>query len=211
MSSFETRQIHAGAQPDPTTGARATPIYQTTSFTFDDAHHAAEAFALHDLETHAYTRLSNPTTAVVEARLADLEGGVAAVAVASGQAASTLALLNITRAGDHVVLAVEHPLHQPRRRGGVVGAVAVHQHVDVGLDVGEHAPHHVALALARLCAHHGARLLGARARVVGRVVVVDVDARLRQRAAKRAYHVADRGAFVPAGNQNGHFHGGILE
>ncbi|WP_370949332.1 bifunctional o-acetylhomoserine/o-acetylserine sulfhydrylase [Amycolatopsis sp. cg5] len=105
MSSFETRQIHAGAQPDPTTGARATPIYQTTSFAFDDAHHAAEAFALRDLETHAYTRLSNPTTAVVEARLADLEGGVAAVAVASGQAASTLALLNIARAGDHVVAA----------------------------------------------------------------------------------------------------------
>ncbi|SDZ26100.1 O-acetylhomoserine (thiol)-lyase [Amycolatopsis xylanica] len=103
--SFETRQIHAGAKPDPATGARATPIYQTTSFAFDDAHHAAEAFALRDLETHAYTRLSNPTTAVVEARLADLEGGVAAVAVASGQAASTLALLNIARAGDHVVAA----------------------------------------------------------------------------------------------------------
>ncbi|MFE0019669.1 bifunctional o-acetylhomoserine/o-acetylserine sulfhydrylase [Amycolatopsis sp. NPDC059021] len=103
--SFETRQIHAGARPDPATGARATPIYQSTSFTFADAQHAADAFALRDLESHAYTRLSNPTTAVVEERLADLEGGVAAVAVASGQAASTLALLNLARAGDHVVAA----------------------------------------------------------------------------------------------------------
>ncbi len=101
--SFETRQVHAGARPDPATGARATPIYQTTSFAFDDANHAAEVFALKDLESHAYTRLSNPTTQVVEERIADLEGGVAAVAVASGQAASTLALLNIARAGDHVV------------------------------------------------------------------------------------------------------------
>src|SRR4051812_43066163 len=103
--SFETRQIHAGAQPDPTTGARAVPIYQTSSYVFDGADHAAESFALKDLQTHAYTRLSNPTTAVVEERLADLENGYAAVAVASGQAASTLALLNIARAGDHVVSA----------------------------------------------------------------------------------------------------------
>ncbi|CCH31057.1 bifunctional o-acetylhomoserine/o-acetylserine sulfhydrylase [Actinosynnema sp. NPDC047251] len=101
--SFDTRQVHAGARPDPATGARATPIYQTTSFAFEDANHAAEVFALRDLESHAYTRLSNPTTLVVEERIADLEGGVAAVAVASGQAATTLALLNIARAGDHVV------------------------------------------------------------------------------------------------------------
>jgi O-acetylhomoserine (thiol)-lyase len=103
--SFETRQVHAGARPDPTTGARATPLYQTTSYVFDNADHAAAAFALQDLETHAYSRLSNPTTAVVEERLADLENGYAAVAVASGQAASTLALLNVARAGDHVVSA----------------------------------------------------------------------------------------------------------
>jgi O-acetylhomoserine (thiol)-lyase len=104
--SFETRQVHAGARPDPATGARATPLYQTTSYVFDNADHAAAAFALQDLETHAYSRLSNPTTAVVEERLADLENGYAAVAVASGQAASTLALLNVARAGDHVVSAV---------------------------------------------------------------------------------------------------------
>ncbi|MCE7004168.1 bifunctional o-acetylhomoserine/o-acetylserine sulfhydrylase [Kibdelosporangium philippinense] len=103
--SFETRQIHAGAQPDPTTGARATPLYQTTSFVFDNADHAAAAFALQDLETHAYSRLSNPTTAVVEGRLADLENGYAAVAVASGQAASALAVLNLARVGDHIVSA----------------------------------------------------------------------------------------------------------
>lgn len=103
--SFETRQIHADAQPDPATGARATPLYQTTSFVFDNADHAAAAFALQDLETHAYSRLSNPTTAVVEARLADLENGYAAVAVASGQAASALAILNLARVGDHIVSA----------------------------------------------------------------------------------------------------------
>ncbi|MET0133208.1 MAG: aminotransferase class V-fold PLP-dependent enzyme [Kibdelosporangium sp.] len=103
--SFETRQVHAGARPDPATGARATPVYQTTSFVFDDATHAARSFALRDLETHAYTRLSNPTTAVVEERLADLENGYAAVAVASGQAATALAVLNVARAGEHVVSA----------------------------------------------------------------------------------------------------------
>ncbi|GHE76796.1 O-acetylhomoserine (thiol)-lyase [Amycolatopsis deserti] len=103
--SFHTRQIHAGASPDPATGARATPIYQTSSYVFRGADHAARAFALQDLETHAYTRLSNPTTAVAEARLADLESGVAAVAVASGQAAASLALLNLARAGDHIVSA----------------------------------------------------------------------------------------------------------
>lgn len=103
--SFETQAVHAGARPDPTTGARAVPIYQTTSYVFDDATHAAEAFALRDLETHAYTRLSNPTTAVAEERIAALEGGVAAVAVGSGQAAVSLALLNLARSGDHVVAA----------------------------------------------------------------------------------------------------------
>jgi O-acetylhomoserine (thiol)-lyase len=91
--------------PDPTTGARAVPIYQTTSYVFGDSAHAAAAFALEDLETHAYTRLSNPTTAVVEERIAALEGGTAAVAVGSGQAATSLALLNLARAGDHVVAA----------------------------------------------------------------------------------------------------------
>ncbi|WP_258341651.1 O-acetylhomoserine aminocarboxypropyltransferase/cysteine synthase family protein [Saccharopolyspora gregorii] len=101
--AFDTRQVHAGARPDPTTGARATPIYQTTSFVFGDAEHAAAAFALQDLDTHAYSRLSNPTNSVVEQRIADLENGIGAVAVASGQAASALALLAIARAGDHVV------------------------------------------------------------------------------------------------------------
>lgn len=100
---FETRQIHAGAVPDPVTGARAVPIHHTAGYVFRDSAHAAAAFALADLDTHAYTRLSNPTTAVAEERLASLEGGVAAVAVASGQAATSLALLNLARAGDHIV------------------------------------------------------------------------------------------------------------
>ncbi|KUN76052.1 O-acetylhomoserine aminocarboxypropyltransferase/cysteine synthase family protein [Streptomyces griseoruber] len=101
--AFETRQVHAGAVPDPTTGARAVPIHPATGYVFRDTRHAAAAFELADLTTHAYTRLSNPTTAVAEERLASLEGGSAAVAVASGQAATSLALLNLARAGDHIV------------------------------------------------------------------------------------------------------------
>jgi O-acetylhomoserine (thiol)-lyase len=101
--SFATRQVHAGTTPDPATRARAVPIYQTTSYAFTDAAHAADAFALRDLGSHAYTRLSNPTTSVAEVRIAALEGGSAAVAVGSGQAATALALLNLARAGDHVV------------------------------------------------------------------------------------------------------------
>jgi O-acetylhomoserine (thiol)-lyase len=99
---FETRQIHAGAQPDPTTGARATPIYQTTSYTFRDTAHAAALFGLSELG-NIYTRIMNPTQAVFEERIAALEGGVAALAVASGQAAESLALLNLAENGGHVV------------------------------------------------------------------------------------------------------------
>ncbi len=99
---FETRQIHAGAQPDPTTGARATPIYQTTSYTFRDTAHAAALFGLSELG-NIYTRIMNPTQAVFEERVAALEGGVAALAVASGQAAESLALLNLAENGGHVV------------------------------------------------------------------------------------------------------------
>ncbi|PVU83286.1 bifunctional o-acetylhomoserine/o-acetylserine sulfhydrylase [Cellulomonas sp. WB94] len=100
--SFETRQIHAGQTPDPTTGARALPIYQTTSFVFPDAGVAADRFALKDLGP-IYTRIGNPTQTVVEDRIASLEGGVGALLVASGQAAETLAILNIAEAGDHIV------------------------------------------------------------------------------------------------------------
>lgn len=100
--AFETRQIHAGQQADPTTGARALPIYQTTSFVFNDTDHAANLFALKDFG-NIYTRIMNPTTDVVEQRMASLEGGVGALMVASGQSASTLAVLNIAETGDHVV------------------------------------------------------------------------------------------------------------
>ena len=100
--SFETRQIHAGQSPDPTTGARALPIYQTTSYVFKDADHAANLFALKELG-NIYTRIMNPTQDAVEQRLASLEGGVGALLVASGQAAETLAILNVAEAGDHVV------------------------------------------------------------------------------------------------------------
>ena len=100
--SFETKQVHAGAVPDPTTGARAVPIYQTTSFVFRDTAHAAGLFALAE-EGNIYTRIHNPTQDVLEQRIAALEGGVAAVATASGQAAETLAILTLASAGDHIV------------------------------------------------------------------------------------------------------------
>jgi O-acetylhomoserine (thiol)-lyase len=101
--SFDTLQIHAGGAPDPETGARAVPIYQTTSYVYRDTAHAAAGFALEDLESYSYTRLSNPTSVAVEVRMAALEGGAAAVVVASGQAATSLALLNLARVGDHIV------------------------------------------------------------------------------------------------------------
>ncbi|KQV77091.1 O-acetyl-L-homoserine sulfhydrolase [Aeromicrobium sp. Root344] len=100
--SFETKQIHAGQTPDPTTGARALPIYQTTSFQFRDTDHAAALFSLAE-PGNIYTRIINPTQGVVEERLAALEGGVGALLFASGQAATTGALTNVAEAGDHIV------------------------------------------------------------------------------------------------------------
>ena len=99
---FETRQIHAGPEPDPTTGARAVPIYQTTSFAFRDTEHAAALFGLAE-PGNIYTRIMNPTTGVFEERIANLEGGVGALALGSGQAAETLAILNLAEAGDQIV------------------------------------------------------------------------------------------------------------
>ena len=100
--AFETRQIHAGQAPDPTTGARALPIYQTTSYVFRDTDHAAALFGLQEFG-NIYTRIMNPTQDAVEKRVASLEGGVGALLVASGQAAETIALLNLAEAGDHIV------------------------------------------------------------------------------------------------------------
>ena len=102
MTAFETLQIHAGQEPDSQTGARALPIYQTTSFVFDSQKTASDRFALAELGP-IYTRLGNPTHEAVEARVAALEGGVGAVLVASGQSAEFLAILNIAGAGDHIV------------------------------------------------------------------------------------------------------------
>jgi O-acetylhomoserine (thiol)-lyase len=106
---FETQMVHAGAVPDPTTGARAVPIYQTTSFVFDSADHAQKLFALAEIG-NVYTRIMNPTQHVLEERISALEGGVrtavglpGCLAVASGQAAETLAILNLAEAGDHIV------------------------------------------------------------------------------------------------------------
>lgn len=99
---FETKQIHSGAQPDPTTNSRTTPIYKTTSYVFNSTEHAARLFALAEFG-NIYTRLMNPTTDVLEQRVAALEGGTAALAVASGSSAITYAVLNIAGAGDHIV------------------------------------------------------------------------------------------------------------
>ncbi len=101
---FNTLAVHAGAQPDPATGARATPIYQTTSFVFDDVDHAASLFGLQAFG-NIYTRITNPTTAVLEERIAALEGGTAALAVASGHAAQVLVFHTIMQPGDEIVAA----------------------------------------------------------------------------------------------------------
>ena len=101
-SEFETRQIHAGQIPDPTTGARALPLYQTTAYQFRDTKHAADLFGLAELG-NIYTRIMNPTQDAVEQRIASLEGGVAALLLASGSAATTFAVLNVAEAGDHIV------------------------------------------------------------------------------------------------------------
>ena len=100
----ETLALHAGQAPDPATNARAVPLYQTTSYLFDDADHAARLFALQE-SGNIYTRIMNPTTGVLEERLAALEGGVGALATASGQAAETLAIFSLARAGDNMVSA----------------------------------------------------------------------------------------------------------
>ncbi|MBI3224772.1 MAG: bifunctional o-acetylhomoserine/o-acetylserine sulfhydrylase [Mycolicibacterium cosmeticum] len=108
--SFETKQVHAGQSPDSATNARALPIYQTTSYTFDSTDHAAALFGLAE-PGNIYTRIGNPTTDVIEQRLAALEGGVAALFLSSGQAAATFAILNLAAAGDHIV-------SSPRLYGG---------------------------------------------------------------------------------------------
>ncbi len=101
-ASFETRQVHAGQVPDPTTGARALPIYQTTAYQFRDTKHAADLFGLAELG-NIYTRIMNPTQDAVEQRIASLEGGVAALLLSSGSAATSFAVLNVAEAGDHIV------------------------------------------------------------------------------------------------------------
>ncbi|KQP73000.1 O-acetylhomoserine aminocarboxypropyltransferase [Methylobacterium sp. Leaf113] len=104
LPGFNTRAIHAGAAPDPTTGARATPIYQTASFVFDDAEHAASLFGL-EAFGNIYSRITNPTNAVLEERVAALEGGTAAVAVASGHAAEFLVMHALMQPGDEFIAA----------------------------------------------------------------------------------------------------------
>src|SRR5687767_11818707 len=99
---FETLQLHAGQQVDPSTKSRAVPIYQTTSYAFDNSEHAANLFGLRAFG-NIYTRIMNPTTDVFEKRMAELEGGVGALGVASGQAAQMLTIFNLARAGDNIV------------------------------------------------------------------------------------------------------------
>jgi O-acetylhomoserine (thiol)-lyase len=126
VPGFETLQIHAGQEADPSTVARAVPIYQTTSFVFQDAAHAAGLFDL-SIDGSAYTRVMNPTNIVAEARLAALEGGTATVLTGSGQAAITLALLALARTGEHIVAAAS-------LYGGTVNLLR-HTFADFGIDV----------------------------------------------------------------------------
>ena len=100
--SQDTIALHGGQEPDPTTNSRAVPIYQTTSYVFNDTEHAANLFGLKEFG-NIYTRIMNPTTDVLEKRIAQLEGGVAALATSSGQAAETLAILNIAGSGDEII------------------------------------------------------------------------------------------------------------
>src|ERR1700723_487861 len=105
--NFETLALHGGSyRADPTTGAVAVPIYQTTSYQFQDTNHASRLFALEEIG-NIYTRVQNPTTTAFEDRIAALEGGAAALAVASGQTASAYALLNLASSGDHIVSSTE--------------------------------------------------------------------------------------------------------
>ncbi len=121
---FDTLALHAGAAPDPVTGARATPIYQTTSFTFRDSDHAAALFNM-ERSGHVYSRISNPTVAVFEERVAALEGGVGAIGTASGQAALHLAIATLMGAGSHIVASSalyggsHNLLHYTLRRFGI--------------------------------------------------------------------------------------------
>src|SRR4051794_36026465 len=125
---MRTRAIHAGARPDPTTGARAVPIYQTTSFVFESTEDAADLFALQKYG-NIYSRLGNPTVAAFEERVASLEGGIGAVATSSGQAAETLLFTQLCDAGDHIVASSalygggHTPLHLTPRRPGAGEAV----------------------------------------------------------------------------------------
>ena len=122
--SFDTLSLHAGQQPDPLYGARATPIYQTTSFVFKDSDHAAALFNM-ERAGHVYSRISNPTCAVLEERIAALEGGIGAIAVASGQAALHLAIATLMGAGSHIVASrslyggSHNLLHYTLRRFGI--------------------------------------------------------------------------------------------
>ena len=99
---FDTLALHAGQSPDPATGSRAVPIYQTTSYVFRDTEHAASLFNM-ERAGHVYSRISNPTVAVLEERIAALEGGAGAIATASGQAALHLAVVTLMDAGSHIV------------------------------------------------------------------------------------------------------------
>ena len=103
--SFDTLALHAGASPDPTTGARATPIHLTTSFVFESSDHAASLFNL-ERAGHVYSRISNPTNAVLEQRVAALEGGIGAITTASGQAALHLSVATLMGAGSHIVSSI---------------------------------------------------------------------------------------------------------
>ena len=131
---LNTLALHAGQIPDPTTGARAVPIYQTTSYVFKSADHAANLFALKEFG-NIYTRLMNPTNDVFEQRIAALEGGTGALAVASGQSAITYALLAITRLGDEigVVAAIGKQRKEARAQFARVGRISGRGRAEVGV------------------------------------------------------------------------------
>jgi O-acetylhomoserine (thiol)-lyase len=186
IPGFSTLAIHAGAQPDPATGARATPIYQTTSFVFDDVDHAASLFGLQAFG-NIYTRITNPTTAVLEERVSALEGGTAALATASGHSAQLLAFHTLMQPGDNIVAA-------NKLYGGSINQLN-HSFKSFGWDVKWADPYDLSTFEAAIDANTKAIFIESLANPGG--IVVDIEAISQIAKAKRIPLIVDNTMATP--------------
>lgn len=186
IPGFSTLAIHAGAQPDPATGARATPIYQTTSFVFDDVDHAASLFGLQAFG-NIYTRITNPTTAVLEERISALEGGTAALATASGHSAQLLAFHTLMQPGDNIVAA-------NKLYGGSINQLN-HSFKSFGWDVKWADPYDMSTFEAAIDANTKAIFIESLANPGG--IVVDIEAISQIAKAKRIPLIVDNTMATP--------------